>query len=145
MFIILDNTKMESPRMRSGVSIVSEVTSTFVGNVAVVYAENYLNKVSGERIEYECRNHISNGYKSLIICFRNTQIVNSVGISILIGIIEAAKENGSKLVFADVNKQTCSLFEMLGLTRHVSIANTEQDAFASIVIESETSVESFIK
>lgn len=145
MFIILNCAKRESPLMMPSVSVVTDVSSTLVGNVAVVYAENYLNKVSGERIEYECRNHISDGYKSLIICFRNTQIVNSVGISILIGIIEAAKESGSRLIFAEVNEQTCSLFEMLGLTRHVSIAKTEQDAFASIVIENEIRVGAFIK
>lgn len=119
--------------VNSGVAV--DVSSAFVGNVAVVYAENYLNKISGERIEYECRQHFLAGYNSLIVSFQETKIVNSIGISILIGIIEAAKENGSKVVFTEVNEQTRSLFQMLGLMRHVAIAESEQEAIVMLLSE----------
>lgn len=119
----------------SNASVAHEVFSTLVGNVALVYAGDYLNKISGERIEFECRKHLANGYSLLVISFRETKIVNSIGISILIGVIEAAKETNSKLVFAEANDQTRTLFEMLGLTRHVQLARTEQEAFSFINVE----------
>jgi anti-anti-sigma factor len=113
------------------------VSSAFVGNVAVVYAGNYLNKLNGERIEYECRQYFSAGCNSLIVSFQETKIVNSIGISILIGIIEAAKESDSKVVFTEVSEQIRSLFEVLGLMRHVTIAESEQEAIVMLLARRE--------
>jgi anti-anti-sigma regulatory factor len=120
--------------MMSSTSVLQDVSSAVVGDVAVVYAGDYLNKISGERIEFESRLHLSNGHKFLVINFRETKIVNSIGISILIGVIEAAKETDSQIVFAEANEQTKSLFDMLGLTRHVSIVQTEEEAIASATV-----------
>lgn len=120
--------------MMSDARVFHDVSSAVVGNVAVVYAGDYLNKISGERIEFESRCHLSNGYRSLVINFRETRIVNSIGISILIGVIEAAKETDSQVIFAEANEQTKSLFDMLGLTRHVSVVQTEEEAIASITV-----------
>lgn len=116
----------------TNVSISRGAVATCVGTIAVIYAGDYLNKLSGERIERECRIHFSSGSQALVINFRETKIVNSIGISILLGIIEAAKEAGSMLVFSEVNQQTLSLFDMLGLTRHVKLARTEQEALSIV-------------
>ena len=67
-----------------------------------------------------------------MIDFADTQLVNSIGISILLGIIDIAEKSGAKVVFADVNNQTIQLFEMLGLTRHVALARNEQEAISTL-------------
>lgn len=92
------------------------------GNTATVYASNYLNKLSGEKIERECRRQIEAGCDTLIVNFAGTEIVNSIGISILLGVIDAARDAGAKIVFSEVNEDTIELFEMLGLTNHVEVA-----------------------
>src|ERR687896_663791 len=89
------------------------------GDVAVVYAGDYVNKMSGQRIERECLTRIERGCRALVINFRDTELVNSIGVSILLGVIDAAESAGARLVFSDMNSQTIELFEMLGLTRHV--------------------------
>ncbi len=109
-------------------SVSKDVYSTRKGKVAIVYATDYLNKNSGEKVEYECQRHLSSGYKGLVISFRETKIVNSIGVSILLGIIESAKNSGSQVVFSEANQQTISLFEMLGLTKHVKVAVDENEA-----------------
>jgi anti-anti-sigma regulatory factor len=100
--------------------------------MAVIYAGDYLNKLSGERIERECRRQLAAGCRALVINFRETGLVNSIGISILLGVIEAAEATGAHLVFSDVNKSTVELFEMLGLTRHVALARNEQEALDTL-------------
>lgn len=110
----------------------SPVYSRSVGDLAVVYAGDYLNKLSGERIERECRRQLEAGCRALIINFRETELVNSIGISILLGVIDAAESTGAQLVFADLNSQTVQLFEMLGLTRHVALAKDEEEALATL-------------
>ena len=108
------------------------VRSRLIGEMAVIYASDYLNKLSGERIERECRRQLESGCRALIINFRDTELVNSIGVSILLGVIDAAESKGAQLVFSDVNLQTIELFEMLGLTRHVALAKDEQEALETL-------------
>jgi len=108
------------------------VRSYCVGLTAVIYASDYLNKLTGERIERECKKQLDSGCRALIINFSDTELINSIGVSILLGIIDIAQKNGAPLVFSDVNNQTAELFEMLGLTRHVIMARNEEEALATL-------------
>ena len=115
-----------------GETIGLSIRSHCVGTTAVIYASDYLNKLTGERIERECRDRLDSGCRALIIDFSDTQLVNSIGISILLGIIAIAERSGARVVFSDVNNQTVELFEMLGLTRHVALAKNEQEALSTL-------------
>jgi anti-anti-sigma factor len=115
-----------------GESIGSSIRSHCVGTTAVIYASDYLNKLTGERIERECRRQIDSGCRALVIDFSDTELVNSIGISILLGIIDLAEKSGARVLFSDVNNQTVELFNMLGLTRHVVLVRDEQEALLSL-------------
>ena len=108
------------------------VRSHCVGTTAVVYASDYLNKLTGEKIEHECRRQLNCGCRALVIDFSDTQLVNSIGVSILLGIIDVAEKSGARIVFSEVNHQTIQLFEMLGLTRHVALASNEDEALITL-------------
>jgi anti-anti-sigma factor len=110
----------------------SSIRSHCVGTTAVIYASDYLNKLTGEKIERECRKHLDCGCRALVIDFGDTTLVNSIGISILLGIIDIAEKNRAQLIFSDVNTQTIELFNMLGLTQHVLLATDEQEALSRI-------------
>jgi len=110
----------------------SPVQARRVGDTAIIYASDYLNKLSGERIERECKRQLEAGSRALVINFRDTELVNSIGVSILMGVIDAAEQNKARLIFSDVNSHTANLFEMLGLTRHVSLAKDEGEALAQV-------------
>jgi anti-anti-sigma factor len=110
----------------------SLVRSHCVGTTAVVYASDYLNKLTGEKIERECRRQLDCGCRALVIDFSDTKLVNSIGISILLGIIDVAEKSGARIVFSEVNHQTVQLFEMLGLTRHVALAKDEREALLTL-------------
>jgi anti-anti-sigma regulatory factor len=67
-----------------------------------------------------------------VIDFIDTKLDNSIGISILLGIIDVAQKNGAQIVFSEVNNPTIELFEMLGLTRHVVLAKDESEALMNL-------------
>ncbi len=102
--------------------------------VAVVYAGDYVNKLSGMRLERECRVQLERGCRALIINFRGTELVNSIGVSILLGVIDIAEHQGTRIVFSNVNRHNFKLFELLGLTRHVALADSEETALATLTI-----------
>lgn len=103
-------------------SITTIIPAQKTGETATVFAGDYLNKLTGETIERECRRQLDAGATTLVVNFSETEIVNSIGVSILLGVIDAANDAGAKVVFSDVKEETVELFEMLGLTNHVSLA-----------------------
>ena len=100
--------------------------------VAVVYAGDYVNKLNGQRIERECLLRLEGGCRGLVINFRGTELVNSIGVSILLGVIEAAEERNTPVVFSNLSRHTVRLFDLLGLTRHVALADTDEAALATL-------------
>jgi anti-anti-sigma factor len=108
------------------------VQARCIGDTAIIYASDYLNKLSGERIERECKRQLDAGCRALVINFRDTELVNSIGVSILMGVIDASEHNNARLIFSDVNSHTATLFEMLGLTRHVSVVKDESEALSLV-------------
>jgi anti-anti-sigma regulatory factor len=100
--------------------------STAGAKTAVVYADDYLNKLTGEKIERECKQRLEEGCTELVVDFSNTEIVNSIGVSILLGVIDVASNVGARVVFSEVNENTVELFDMLGVSRHAAIVNRPQ-------------------
>lgn len=98
---------------------ITKISAPESGETATVFAGDYLNKLSGETIERECKRKLASGAKRLVVNFSETEIVNSIGVSILLGVIDAAQSAGAAVVFSDVKNETAELFEMLGLTNHV--------------------------
>ena len=88
---------------------------------AIVYAGDYLNKLTGEAVERECREKLKQGCEELVVDFSKTEIVNSVGVSILLGIIDSAASSGAKVRFSEVREETVELFDMLGISKHVAV------------------------
>src|SRR5438552_17023644 len=106
-----------------------------IGDTTIIYASDYLNKLSGERVERECKRQLESGCRALVINFRDTELVNSIGVSILMGVIDAAEQAGARLIFSDVDNHTANLIEMLGLTRHVNIPQAESEALSMITLQ----------
>ncbi len=102
------------------------------GEIAIVYAGDYVNKMGGMRIERECLLRLEGGCRALVINFKGTELVNSIGVSILLGVIEEAGRKRTPVVFAGASRQTVKLFQMLGLTRHVALAESEEAALATL-------------
>lgn len=92
-------------------------------SVPVVLAGDYLNKITGEKIERECRRFLDLGHKELVVDFSQTEIINSIGVSILLGVIDSAVDAGARVVFSDVNEDTVELLNTLGVTQHVTLKN----------------------
>ena len=56
--------------------------------LAIIYTDGYINNQGGEEIARTAYELIDEGYTSLLLNLEQTKIVNSIGISILIEVIE---------------------------------------------------------
>src|SRR5947209_9364146 len=68
-------------------------------NGAILYTKGYINNVGGEEIANRAYELMDQGLKTLLLNLRETKIVNSIGISILIEIIEKMMEKQGVIAF----------------------------------------------
>jgi anti-anti-sigma factor len=109
-----------------------EIRERIVEGVAVLYPGHYLNQLRGENIETRCRELLSEGIRQVVINFEETELINSVGISILLSVVEAMREARGRLVISNLNAASRELFEVLGLLAELRIEDTEEDAIARL-------------
>jgi anti-anti-sigma factor len=112
-----------------------EIGMRLVEGAAVLYPGPYLNQLRGESIERRCQELLAGGVRNIVINFAETELINSIGISILLGVIEAVNDARGRLVLASLTQSNRELFEMLGLLSHVRIENDEGAALASLESE----------
>jgi anti-anti-sigma factor len=105
-----------------------DVKAKVVNGAAIIYPGAYLNQLRGEVIENQCQEFLGKGVRRLVINFEETELINSIGISILLGVIETVNLANATLFLSNLNETNRELFEMLGLMSHVNIEDTEQIA-----------------
>lgn len=100
--------------------------------LAVIYTEGYINNQGGEEIAKAAYKLLDEGYKSLLLNLAGTKIVNSIGISILIEIIEKMLEIEGKLAFCSLTPTIEKTFNIMGLAQYASIYSDETVAVGQL-------------
>ncbi|MCJ7802556.1 MAG: STAS domain-containing protein [Candidatus Marinimicrobia bacterium] len=95
----------------------------------VIKTEGYINNVGGEKIVQEFLKH--NGVNKLILNLENSKVVNSIGISHLIEIIEKLNQDNGKLVFTNLDPTIEKTFSIMGLFQFADKADTVESALTS--------------
>jgi anti-anti-sigma factor len=113
----------------------AEIRTRLSDGAAVIYPGPYLNQLRGERIETVCQELLDRGVRRIVVNFEETELINSIGISILLGVIETVNNARGGLVLSNLNESNRELFEMLGLGSHVQMAETEELALLSLAGE----------
>ena len=100
--------------------------------MAIIYTEGYINNQGGEEIARIAFELIDKGEKIILLNLKGTKIVNSIGISILIEIIEKMLEIDGKLAFCHLTPTIAKTFHIMGLTQYSSIFPDEATAVAEL-------------
>ena len=72
-----------------------QVTVKEVDSVVVIATDGYLNNIGGEKISEVCDEYMDKGKNKFLINLEKSTVVNSIGVSILIEIIEKLQEQSN--------------------------------------------------
>ena len=100
--------------------------------LAVIYTEGYINNQGGEEIARVADELIDRATSSVLLNLVGTKIVNSIGISILIEIIEKMIEIDGKLAFCSLTPTIEKTFHIMGLTQYAEIYADEETAVGEL-------------
>jgi stage II sporulation protein AA (anti-sigma F factor antagonist) len=98
------------------------------GETLVVYLGGYLNSFLGEEVEKIVGSQFRGPTRRVLLNFGQTRMVNSIGISYIIGVVEKVMEGDGRMAFCEVSRINRDLFQVTGLSKYVRSFDTEQEA-----------------
>ena len=101
--------------------------------LALVITEGYINNQGGEQIAQAANGLIEEGYRTLLLNLAGSKIVNSIGISILIEVLERMLELQGKLAFCNLTPTIQKTFHIMGLTQYAQVYADESTALAELL------------
>ena len=110
----------------------SPLVSSVVGETAVLQSQSYVNDKAADALAQECQKLAAEGIRHFIINMQDTKMVNSIGIAVVIEMIEKAIENNGSFSFCCVSPTIAKTFQIMGLKQLAGIYQDESTALASI-------------
>lgn len=100
------------------------------GPVLIIKTNGYLNDLGAEQVDEVCSEQLENSINKIVINLEQSPLINSIGISILIGVIEAIEEADGALAFTNLTPTNRKTFEMMGLLQFAQAFDKEEEAVA---------------
>jgi anti-anti-sigma factor len=114
--------------MQQQFSLTSEVRD----HSLVIATSGYVNNVGGEAIATEFTRHFDNGIKRVLINLAGSRVVNSIGMSFLIEIIEKLQEVDGKLVFTSLDPAVEKMLSIMGIFTFAGKEATVEEGLRSL-------------
>lgn len=105
-------------------SIKSEIKE----DCLLIQPTGYINNSGGEKIFKEFSKHSTNGVNKVIIDLSKSNVINSIGISFLIEIIDKLNDEDGKLFFANTDPAIEKTFSIMGIYQFAQKAETVGEA-----------------
>ena len=91
------------------------LTSELRDKRLVIVTSGYVNNVGGEAIAKEFDRHFEQGIKQIVINLGGSKVVNSIGMSFLLEIIEKLQDVGGKVIFTDMDPAVEKMLTIMGV------------------------------
>lgn len=113
----------------------AQLLSRYVGLVA---ASGYINNEGGQAIADAVGKLFEKGATSLLIDLEGTRIINSIGVSILLEILERLLERNGRLAFCNLTPTIAKTFEIMGLAQYSTVYKDRETALSELTADAAT-------
>jgi len=104
------------------------IVSKIQNNVMVLTTDGYINNKAGEKILEVFSNSFTEGINKVVMDLEKSKVVNSMGISYLIDIIERLSESNSELTFTNLDPTIEKTFKIMGIFQFAQKADSVESA-----------------
>ncbi len=102
------------------------------GNMGLIAAAGYINNEGGQAIADAAAELLEQGCNKLLIDLEGTRIINSIGVSILLEIMEKLLEEDGCLAFCNLTPTISKTFEIMGLVQYAKVYSDRQTALNAL-------------
>jgi len=108
------------------------IGSEEINGVLVISTEGYLNKDLALELMDIASSHIEKGTKNILINLSKSNIVNSIGASIIIELIEKLQDVDGSLSFCELPTIIEKTFKIMGLTKYCDTYENQESALEQL-------------
>lgn len=102
------------------------------GLVAVLAVAGYINNEGGEAIAAAGKDILAEGKKAILLDLAETRIINSIGISLLLELLEACLAAKVTLAFCNLHPTVAKTFHVMGLSQYARLYASREEALADL-------------
>jgi len=99
----------------------------------LIAAAGYINNEGGQAIADAATELIDSGCNTLLIDLDGTRIINSIGVSILLEIMEKLLEDNGTLAFCNLTPTISKTFEIMGLVQYATVYPDRETARQALI------------
>ena len=110
--------------MSSDFNLITEMHN----KTLLMKTEGYINNTAGERMVQEFSDKYSEAMNKVVIDLEKSKMINSIGISYLLEIIETLNQKEGKLVFVNLDPTIEKTFKIMGLFQFAGKADSLNSA-----------------
>jgi anti-anti-sigma factor len=99
-----------------------------VGNTLVIKTDGYINNQAGEKISQIFSNNANTNIKNVIFDLEKSKVINSIGISYLLEVIELLSGRNGKIIFLNLDPSIEKTFKIMGLFQFAETADSINSA-----------------
>ena len=93
------------------------LSTSVKGDIVIIRTSGYLNNIGGEKVAQVCYKEIDKGKSLFLLDLEDSKVVNSIGVSILIEIIEKLQDVNGKIGYFNLAPIVEKTFTIMGLTK----------------------------
>lgn len=102
--------------------------SRTVGSVVILDCDGYFNQTAGDQVAEFCYRQMEAGSKYFLLNLEKSTVVNSIGVSTIIEIIEKCRQIDGKIGYCNLTPIVAKTFKIMGLLDFSKIYTTEKEA-----------------
>jgi len=91
------------------------------GGITIVEAADYINNDAGQELADAARERFGSGPPVLLFDLAATRIINSIGVSILLELLEEVLDRGGAMAFCNASPTIARTFDIMGVTQYARI------------------------
>ncbi len=109
------------------------IRTEIVGDgVAVIEAGGYINNEAGQRLADTASAFFGKGRPVLLFDLGETRIINSIGVSILLELLEEVLDRDGTMAFCNVSPTIARTFDIMGVARYARIYPDRSSALEAL-------------
>jgi anti-anti-sigma factor len=103
-----------------------------MGDTLLIKTEGYINNVAGEKISQVFSDNTNNDIKNAVFDLQKSKVINSIGISYLLEVIEMLSEKNGKIIFLNLDPTIEKTFKIMGVFQFSQTANSLDSALKEL-------------
>jgi anti-sigma B factor antagonist len=103
-----------------------------IDSIVYIQSQGYFNQELGQKVLKESLDQINQGKTHFLVDMSESKMVNSIGISMLIEIIEKLQEIDGKLAFCTLAPVVDKTFKIMGIAKYANIYSTNEEGLKAL-------------